>query len=126
VGAFSFKKAERILKRDDFERLMKCGKRIHRDHFVVYCCRNSLGTLRLGVTVSKKVGRAVIRNRVKRLVRESFRLSKTFFGDTYDMNVIAKRGAANLSFQKTNQALGRIFREISRDCKHEAAAAGTH
>ncbi|MDY6988663.1 MAG: ribonuclease P protein component [Thermodesulfobacteriota bacterium] len=126
MGAFSFKKAERILKRDDFKRLFKCGKKIHGDHFVVYYCRNNLGILRMGVTVSKRVGCAVIRNRVKRLLRESFRLSKALCDNAYDMNVIAKTGAAHLSFQQTNQALGNIFREISKDCKHAARALGTH
>jgi ribonuclease P protein component len=80
----------------------------------------------LGVTVSKKVGRAVIRNRVKRLVRESFRLSKTHFVDTYDMNIIARAGASDLTFQETNEGLGSIFREITKDCKCEATAVGTH
>ena len=114
------------MKRDDFKRLFECGKRMHRDHFVVYYCRNSLGILRMGVTVSKRVGRAVIRNRVKRLVRESFRLNKALCDNAYDMNIIAKTGAADLSFQEINQALGNIFREMSKDCKYEARALGTH
>ncbi|MDY6953492.1 MAG: ribonuclease P protein component, partial [Thermodesulfobacteriota bacterium] len=124
--AFSLKKAERILKRDDFKRLFQCGKKIHRDHFVVYYCRNSLGILRMGVTVSKRVGRAVIRNRIKRLVRESFRLNKALCDHACDMNIIAKTGAAELSFQETDQALGNIFKEISKDCKHEASALVPH
>jgi ribonuclease P protein component len=126
LGAFSLKKAERILKRGDFERLFRCGRKIHGDHFVVHYCRNDVGVSRLGITVSKRVGRAVTRNRVKRLVRESFRLSKTQFAETYDMNIIARTGAADLTFQETNQALGNIFREISGDCKCETTALGTH
>ena len=126
MGAFSLEKAERILKRDDFKRLFRCGKKIYGDHFVVYYCRNNLGMWRMGVTVSKRVGRAVIRNRVKRLVRESFRLSKALRDNAYDMNIIARTGAAKLSFQETNQALGNIFREISKDCNYEAHALGTH
>ena len=126
MGACSFKKAERVLKRADFERLSKHGRRIRRDHFVVYYCRNSRGDLRLGVTVSKKVGRAVIRNRVKRLVRESFRLNKALFDHACDMNVVARIGAADLSSQEIKQTLESIFREISKDCKYEAIGVGTH
>jgi ribonuclease P protein component len=82
--------------------------------------------LRLGVTVGKKVGRAVVRNRIKRLVRERFRLSRALFDDTYEINIIAKTGAAELSSQEITQTLEGIFGEISKDCKHEAIAAGTH
>ncbi|NVM57724.1 MAG: ribonuclease P protein component [Desulfobacterales bacterium] len=120
------KKAERISRRADFQRLARYGRRIHRDHFVVLYSRNSLGNLRLGVTVNKKVGRAVIRNRIKRLVRERFRVSKAMFDGTYDINVVAKTGAAELSSQEITQTLEGIFNEISKDCKHEAIAADTY
>ncbi len=80
----------------------------------------------MGITVSKKVGRAVKRNRIKRLVRERFRLSKALFDDTYDINIIAKTGAAELSSVEITQVLKDAFREISRSCEHEAAVAGTH
>jgi len=126
LSAFSLTKARRLLRRADFERLSKYGRTIHRDHFVVIYCRNSLGNLRFGVTVSKRVGCAVIRNRIKRLVREYFRLNKALFDEAYDMNVIARSGAASLSSQEINQTLESILREMSKDSKYEAIATGTH
>jgi ribonuclease P protein component len=126
LSAFSLTKAVRLLKRADFQRLSKYGRTLRRDHFVVAYCRNSLGNPRLGVTVSKKVGCAVIRNRIKRLVREYFRLNNALFDKAYDMNVIARSGAASLSSQKINQTLESIFREMSKDNKYEAIATGTH
>ncbi len=126
MGAFSLRKSELVLTRSDFQRLSRCGRRLHRDHFVIVYCQNSLGKVRLGITVSKKVGRAVKRNRIKRLVRERFRLSRALFDDTYDINIIAKTGAAELSSVEITRVLEDIFRAISRSCKHEATIAGTH
>ena len=126
MGAFSLRKSERLLKRADFGRLSRHGKRINADYFVVLYSRNSLGKLRLGVTVSKRVGRAVIRNRVKRLVREFFRLNKVLFSDSYDVNVIAKGDASDLSPTQIRGTLEAIVGDILRDCKHEAVSTGTH
>jgi ribonuclease P protein component len=126
VRALSLKKGERLLKRADFERLSKDGNRIDSDYFVILYRRNGLGKLRVGVTVSRRVGRAVIRNRVKRSVREHFRQHKGLFSDSYDVNVIAKSGTSDLSSQGIRAALDAIVRDILRDCKHEAVLAGTH
>ncbi len=126
MRAFSLEKGERLLRRADFERLSKYGNRIDSDYFVILYTRNGLGKLRLGVTVSKRVGRAVIRNRLKRLVREHFRQHKGLFSDSYDVNVIAKGGTSDLPSRRIREALDAIVRDILRDCKHEAVLAGTH
>ena len=126
MRAFSLKKGERLLKRADFERLSRCGDRIDTDYFVILFTRNDLGKSRLGVTVSKRVGRAVTRNRVKRLVREHFRKHKGLFGENYDVNVIAKGGTSDLSSGQIREALEAIAGDISRDCKHEAVPVGPH
>ncbi len=126
MRAFSLERGERLLKRADFERLSKYGNRIDSDYFVILYTRNGLGKLRLGVTVSKRVGRAVIRNRLKRLVREHFRQHKGLFSDSYDVNVIAKGGTSDLPSRRIREALDAIVRDILRDCKHEAVLAGTH
>jgi len=126
LSAFSFQKADRILKRSDFLRLARDGKRIHGKHFFVTYCRNSLGNSRLGITASKRVGCAVVRNRIKRLVREYFRLNRAGINGTYDLNIIAKKGAADLSSQEINQTLEGFFRKISTDSRNEDVTLGIY
>ena len=114
------------MRRADFKKLCKDGNRIEGDHFVILYCQNDLGKPRLGVTASKRVGRAVVRNRIKRLVREHFRLHKALFSDSYDVNVIAKSGVSDLSSGQIRGALEATVRDILKDCKHEAVSSGTH
>lgn len=68
-----FPKARRLLKRKDFQWVFKKGRRIDTDQFTIVIRKNQLGFSRLGISVNKDVGSAVIRNRVKRHIREAFR-----------------------------------------------------
>lgn len=71
----------------------------HNAHFGIYAIRNTLGHARVGLVVSKKVSKkAVIRNRIKRQVRESFRLQQNNFG-SIDFVVVAKAPLAAIAFQ---------------------------
>ena len=112
MDSFSFRKTQRILKRKDFVNLNRSGKRFHTKHFSVTVKRSGLGTNRLGITASKKTGNAVLRNRIKRLVREFFRLNKSRFPQEVDILVAAKKGAAALDYWEVRDELGAIlFRE---------------
>lgn len=126
MGALSLLKKERLRKRSDFTKLSKDGRRFHSEYFVVVCSRNGLGRSRLGVTISKRVGRAVARNRIKRLVREHFRHRKAVLKDNYDLNVIAKGGSSALLSQEMREALDAVVHDMLRKCEDEAVSAGTH
>ncbi len=97
------------MKRSDFVNLNRSGKRLETKHFVVLLKPNQVGITRLGVTVSKKVGNSVIRNRVKRIVREFFRLNKHLLPQGHDMVIIARPGAARLDFWKVKEELGEVL-----------------
>jgi len=67
--------------------------------------RNGLGRSRLGITASRKVGGAVVRNRVKRLIREVFRLHKEIFPRGCDIVISAGKSAGDLDFRKVREEL---------------------
>lgn len=94
---FALVKADRLRKRADYLFLSANGKKIYTEHFLIVWSEGKTGRSRLGITVSRKVGNAVVRNRVKRLIREYFRLHKELFEKT-DYNVIARKGAGTLTY----------------------------
>jgi ribonuclease P protein component len=102
---FAFSKTERLLDRKDFVNLNRFGRRLRTAHFTVFAARNGLGRSRLGITVSRKVGGAVTRNRVKRLIREVYRLHKELFPAGCDIVVSASESAGDLEFWKVREEL---------------------
>jgi len=109
MALFSFRKTERLLNRADFVNVNRSGERHQTDHFIVIFKRNGLGAKRLGITVSKKTGSAIKRNRVKRLIREFFRLNKSDFPQGYDVVIVAKKDASYCDLAKVKEELGEII-----------------
>jgi ribonuclease P protein component len=116
---FSLTKADRILKRREFIALTESGRRIQNDHFIAIFSPNQLGRSRIGVTVTKKVGPAVKRNRIKRRVREYFRLNRHDLAGNWDINIIAKRQIADFSSEKAFRSLKNIFERLSSYDDHQ-------
>jgi ribonuclease P protein component len=106
----TFSRAERIRKRADFQRILKEGVRCQGPHFRVSIRANALTHSRLGVTVGKRVGPAVERNRVKRRIREFFRLNKESLPGPSDLVVTAREGSAGLSFWQISEELKGLLR----------------
>jgi ribonuclease P protein component len=105
MPASAFSKSERVLNRKDFVNLNRFGRKLRTAHFTVFVAGNGLDHSRLGITASRKIGGAVVRNRVKRLVREVFRLHKGFFPAGCDIVVSAKKGADDLDSRKVREEL---------------------
>lgn len=94
-GAETFPQAARVRKRGEFLSIQNGGKRLSTRHFLLVHRPGRTSIARLGVTVTKKIGGAVIRNRVKRAVRETFRRTRTGL-PAVDLVVIARKGAGGL------------------------------
>lgn len=101
----------RLRKRSEFLRLKNSAHKVASKGILVVWQDNNLAYARLGVTVSKKVGCAVTRNRVKRFVRETFRKNRLLI-PAVDLNVIARSEAANMDFALMQQELLKAFRYI--------------
>jgi ribonuclease P protein component len=108
-----FQKSDRILKRSQFQQLSTGGCRVHSCCFLAVFQQKGLPFSRLGVTVSKKVGGAVTRNRIKRLVREFFRRNRETLRGCYDLNIIAKKKASELTSGEIFFALEHLFKNIA-------------
>lgn len=109
-----FPKSARLRKRPEFLRLSRTGRKIHSAHFVIVSGKNDGGETRLGITVSSKVGNAVVRNRIKRGLREFFRRRRDELGKGIDFLVIARKSASELSSRHIAAEMSRMLIEPGR------------
>ena len=93
-----------LKKNSDFRRLYAKGKSVVTPYMVLYCRRNSLGVNRLGYTVSTKLGHAVVRNRVRRRLREIYRLNSPTMKKGFDIVVVARSRCVGARYAKMNAA----------------------
>ncbi len=106
-----FPKEERLLSRSEFLRLSAQGHTLHAPHFIIVYRSTTGPAIRIGITVSRRVGNAVVRNRLKRLIREFYRQNKGLF-PAADYNVIARKGADGLDSRQVAQELVRALRRL--------------
>lgn len=104
------KKTESLRKNRQFQEVYRVGSSRANRYFVMYVSENHQEKNFLGISVSKKVGNSVVRHRVKRLVKESYRLHEDIFNSGLNIVVIARAQAAFLSYEKTESALLHLAR----------------
>jgi len=115
-AAAAFPRTARLRRRGEFLALKESGVRWHLPSFVVIRRLSPTGRRRLGITVSRRVGRAVVRNRLKRMIREVFRTSEHDVAAAQDILVIARTGASELQYAQVASELGRVFRSPGSAC----------
>ncbi len=109
---FTFGKPFRLRRQQDFQRVLRRGRRVARRGVVVYVDANGLAWSRLGIRVSRRAGNAVERNRIKRWIREVFRVSRSQLPVGVDV-VCVIRSPVDHAFEQ--------WREILPDLIHAAS-----
>jgi len=99
-GRFKLSKAERISAGQDFNRIFKEGKRIRFPEFTLVIAANDKPFSRMGISVGRRFGNAVKRNRAKRLCRELFRLQKPAFPQGFDLVFLPRQEILETGWQK--------------------------
>ena len=101
-----------VKKNSDFHRIYSKGKSAVTPFLVVYCRKNRLNVNRTGYTVSAKLGHAVVRNRVRRRLREVYRLTSPFLSTGYDFIIVARSKAVNAHFNDLVKAFSNACRKL--------------
>ncbi len=119
---------DRLKKRWEFQRAYQKGRKYLNRYFVIYVFARSQSAptsgdtetiadcnagARLGITASKKVGKSVQRNRVKRLIREAFRALRPRMQPEYDVVVVGRTAACPLTCQEAQRGLYSLFRRAA-------------
>mgnify|MGYP001237769534 CR=1 FL=1 len=99
---------EPLRKYNDFRQIYEKGRSKADRYLVMYFMPNGTKQNRLGISVSKKVGNSVVRHRIKRLVKESYRLHEACFCTGCDIAVIARRSVCGRSFHAVENSLLRL------------------
>ncbi len=106
------KNTESLKKTPEFRNVYRRGKSVVNKQLVLYKCPNKLAYNRLGISVSKKVGNSVIRSRVTRLIRESYRLQEDkILSPGYDFVIVARTAANEASYQEIFCSLEKLLKQ---------------
>lgn len=114
VGVLLMKKDYRIKKNKEFQDVFQHGKSTANRQFVVYVLdKQDVEHFRIGLSVSKKIGNAVVRNRVKRLIRQFFLEHKEAVDQKKDYVIIARKPVAEMNYQEVKGSLQHVLKRAN-------------
>lgn len=116
--SYRLRPAEHLRRPIDFRRVYDRRRSTSDNRLLVYACENSLPHLRLGLSVSRKVGPAVYRNRLRRLYREAFRLTRHEMPVGLDL-VLIPRGQEEPTLDELKSSLPRLVNQLAHRLARE-------
>lgn len=97
--------SESLKKNYEFRSVYRYGRSYANKYLVMYVRENGKEINRVGISVSKKVGNSVVRHRIKRLIRESYRLHENIFNSGLDIVIVARQSASGIDYVTTERSL---------------------
>jgi ribonuclease P protein component len=97
--------SESLKKNFEFREVYSKGKSYANKYLVMYVTDNNTATNRIGISVSKKVGNSVVRHRITRLIRESYRLHEVIFNSGLNIVVVARVSSSGVSYNEISKSL---------------------
>ena len=109
------KRFETIKKHEEFTNIIKKGKFIKNQNFVIYFQKSNLDYPRYGVAISNKIGKAHIRNYYKRIIRNMIDLNKNSFKNQTDYIIMIKRNCIEYNFNELLNSFNELAKEINNE-----------
>ena len=106
------KKINVVRKEYEFENIMKNGHFVKNDCFIIYYYNNNVNVYRFGISVGKKLGNAVFRNKYKRIIRNIIDNNKKYYSKKLDYIIIMRRGAIDLKVDEINENFISLIKKI--------------
>ncbi|NOU94764.1 ribonuclease P protein component [Paenibacillus sp. LMG 31456] len=111
-------KKNRLTKREYFDKVYRGGKSVANHQFVLYSyARHQQAGFRLGISVSKKLGNAVVRNRIRRMVKEIVRLNAQRFPVGYDLILIARKPVVGMAYAEMEKSIFHVLKRANQSVR---------
>jgi len=108
----TFPRAARLVRRGEFDAVYRAGKRYSTSHFTVFVRANELGVSRFGFSIKKALGGAVVRNRLRRRVREMVRCHRQEIPAGWDIVIHPKSSVGKAPFVTLEEDLVRVLKKL--------------
>jgi ribonuclease P protein component len=113
AAGLTFPREARLVRRGDFDTVYRAGKRFSSSHFTVFVRRNELALNRFGFSIKKALGGAVVRNRIRRRVREIVRCHRQEIPTGWDIVIHPKNSVAKAEFAVLTEELVRLLNKVA-------------